>query len=297
LFSIAAYVVLSTKETGFTLRYFLLEMALVPLGLAATSCLVSSIIFSLKGEPFSVPDRWHYKILLTAKTLKTWQVRRSNAPSSLRERIVATLDRIATFATNRFIVLFEQFYNGFVVRFANRLAGSAIHIANLTRKAAKKAYLHTLRTLRRFKVVPVWAVLWAIHVAKCYWKNFFFPISAILTCSILLFSIANDFFWYVHGRQVLLPLSIAWKVLVVFILLTISGGFVSHKRFLDFFEQVLDAVSVFGSDAYLFFVLTAWIFGLFGHLTGGPYRIGWVTIICTMALIAIFVRSQWRSAT
>lgn len=297
LFSFVAYVVLTAKETGGTLRFFSLEMALVSLGLAATSCLVSSMIFTLRGELFSVPDRWHYKALLKDRTLKTWQVRRSNAPSNWRERIVATLDRIATFATNRFTELFEQFYNKFVVRFANRLAGSAVLIANLTRRAAMKTYLHTLRTLRRFKVELVWAVLWAIHVAKSYWKNFFFPISAILTCSILLFSIADDFFWYVHGRHVLLPLSIAWKVFVVFILLTISGSFVSHCRFFDFFEQVLATVSVFGPSAYLFFVLTAWIFGLFGHLTGGPYRIGWVTIICTVVLIAIFVRSQWRSRT
>lgn len=301
LVNLATYVILTATETGVTLQFFSLDMVRISLGLAAISCLVSSTVFSLNGEPFSIPDRWHYKVVLTAKNLKRnkrLQYWHGNEPSGAwRERIVYTLGYIAAVATNRFIELLEHSYNEYVVCFANRLAQSVVRIANSTRRTAKKTYLHTLRTLRRFKVVAVWAVLWAIYVAKSYWKNFFFPISAILTCSILLFSIADDFFRYVHQHHVFLPLSIAWKALVVFILLTVSGSFVSHSRFLDFFERVLAAVSVFGPSVYLFFLLTDWILVLFGHLTGGPYRIGWITIICTVVLIIIFVRTQWFNVT
>ena len=80
------------------------------------------------------------------------------------------------------------------------------------------------------------------------------------------------------------------------VLFTIGAGLLFRLDLLSFFEKMLNALSIFGTSAFLFFVLSAWLFGIIGMLTDGPYRIGWVTISSTLVLVAVFFLAQRRPA-
>jgi hypothetical protein len=58
---------------------------------------------------------------------------------------------------------------------------------------------------------------------------------------------------------------------------------------------MINALSIFGTSTFLFFVLNSWLLGIVGTFTGGPYRIGWVTLFSTLFLVSVFIIAQRRS--
>jgi hypothetical protein len=278
-----------------SLGLLLLRSGLVTLGAAEIAALVSCTVYSLRGEPFYVTDRWNYRSILHKQVFR--RVPRVTPPTftSWTTRLKGTLERIAVASANGIIEGIENAYNNFIVRFFNNLARAAIRIANSVRRVVIKTVLHIIRSLRRFIVLNKWCAKWAWHTGLRYAKVFIIPLMLFLVSAILVYSMGEDFFDYVHGGSAITPVILSAKGLAVIIAFTIGTGLLFLLNLLAFFEKMLNALSIFGTSAFLFFVLTAWLLGIIGMLTNGPYRIGWVTILSTLVLVAVFFLAQRRS--
>lgn len=278
-------------------NYFALRGAIQAFSATQVAVLISSTVYSLKGHPFSVLDRWTYKPILCKCNFGRVQVAQHLDVIKWTLRLIHSIKRFAIAASNRIIQGIENAYNYFIVSFLNNLVRVAIKITNTIRCMIIKTIRHIIRSLMRFILLNRWCIKWAWHVGVQYAKVFILPLVLFIVGTMLLYSISDDFFSYVHDGSAFLPIIIAVKSLALIILFTIGTGFLSHANLLVFFDKTLNALSIFGASAFLFFVLLAWLLGIIGMLTSGPYRIGWVTILSTLAMISVFFISKRRPST
>lgn len=276
---------------------FALRGALLAFSATQVAALISSTVYSLKGHPFSVLDRWTYKPILRKCDFSRVHVAQHLDAITWTLRLKHSIKRFAIVASNRIIQGIENAYNYFIVSFLNNLARAAIKITNTIRCMIIKTIRHIIRSLKRFILLNKWCIKWAWHVGVQYAKVFMLPLVLFIVSTMLLYSISDDFFSYVHDDSAFIPIIIFIKSLALIILFTVGTGFLSHANLLVFFEKTLNALSIFGTSAFLFFVLSAWLLGIIGMLTSGPYRIGWVTILSTLALVSVFFLSKRRQST
>jgi hypothetical protein len=268
-----------------------ITLAFTSLSGGLITALVASTIYSLRGEPFCVSDILKYrpimhpwdarKIRYKKKETTTWYI-----------KTVVTIERVMINSANKMIESLANSYNSFVVRFINNLAKTILEIMNTIRRALIKIALHLSRSFQRFFHIVKWSVQWALHTAIRYSEIFLIPILFIYFGSFLLYGVSEDFFEYVHSGLIFLPVIILIKIISVIIMFSIASSLLLHLRFFNFFEKVLNALSIFGTSAFLFFILISWGFGAVGSLTDGPYRIGWVTISSTLLPIVVFLISR-----
>ncbi|HUW09031.1 MAG TPA: hypothetical protein VM537_04840, partial [Anaerolineae bacterium] len=136
---------------------------------------------------------------------------------------------------------------------------------------------------------------WAVHAGIRYVKVFVLPVMACFTGSTLIYAIGEDFSAYVHGGSPLIPLGLVAKGVAAIILFTVGSGLLLRINLGSYFNKMLNALSTFGVPAFLNFLLSAWLLGVVGMITHGPYRIGWVTILSTLLVGAVFVLTQRRT--
>jgi len=276
-------------------RILTLQLILLPFNAALVTALISSTIYSLKGTPFAVADRWKHRCILDY-----WRRRflyyESRPFSSWRQRMIETTRRIAISSANRMLRGIADSCDYFIVRCVNNLALTAVKIANSLRRIAIKTALHLRRSLRRFFQISKWSAQWALHAELVYSAAFLIPPISILVGAGLLYGVSEDFFAYVHQGPALLPIYLGLKILGVAVLFTLALSLLLHNGFFAFVEKMLNALSIFGTSAFLFFLLTAWVLGIVGTVMSGPYRIGWVTILSTLLLIGAFVKTRRQAA-
>lgn len=277
------------------LNSLLVRVALATLGAGEIAALVSSTVHSLRGEPFRVTDRWTSRQILEDLEFERWTPESTPTPLSWTGRLADTVTRIAVSSANGLIQGLENSYNNFVVRFVNTLAQTAVRIANSVRRAAISTARHIARSLRRFMVLNTWCGQWAFHTGVRYVRVFVLPVMVCFAGATLIYAMGEDFSAYVHGGSVLIPVILLGRGVVVIILFTVGTGLLLRIDLGSYFEKMLNALSTFGTSAFLFFVLSAWLLGVVGMLTHGPFRIGWVTILSTLLLVAVFVLAQRRT--
>jgi hypothetical protein len=272
----------------------LVRAALTTAGAAEIAVLVSSTLHSLRGEPFSVADRWTFEPILRERVFRRWPLASPPTSASWTERLAYLLWRLGVSFANGLIQGIENAYHSFAVRFVNTLAQTAVRIANSIRRAAISTALHTMRSLRRFMMLNRSCGQWAFRTFVRYIRVFVVPVTLCLTGATLPYAIGDDFAAYVHGGSLLLPIVLLAKGVLVVALFTVGTGLLLRVDLRRYFEKVLNALSTFGTSAFLFFVLSAWLLGAVGMLTDGPYRIGWVTVASTLLLVTVFVLAQRR---
>lgn len=272
-----------------------LQGAVLALGTGEITALVASTVYSLRAQAFDVQDKWIYRPIAHDKSFERLPVVRRPTIMTWINRFSSTVQRIVTASANRLIDGIENAYNNFYVRFINNLAQTAIRIANTIRKVIIKTALHIARSLTRFWVLNRWCFTWSWHVMTQHVQVFVVPAMLCFICALLTLNIGADFFSYVHGGIWYTPLVLLAKSIGLLMLFSIATGLLSHLNLFSFFEKVLNALSIFGTSAFLFFVLSAWLLGIAGMLTEGPYRVGWVTILSTLTLLLVFGIAQRRA--
>jgi hypothetical protein len=270
-----------------------LRGALVTFGAGEIAALVSSTVYSLQGGPFYIADRWTYGPILHERAFRRVPQASPLTSASWIARFGHVVKRAAVAAQNVAIEKLENACNH-IVRRLNNLWHTAVRIGNSVRRAVIKAKLHIIRSWRRFIVLNRWCAKWAWHIEIRYVKVFVIPLMLYLLGAICLYTMGELFFAYVHGGSALIPVHLLFWGVVVIIFFTIGTALLFHISLFSFFEKMLNALSVFGTSAFLFFVLSAWSLGIIGMLTGGPYRIGWVTIMSTLVLVVVFFRARRR---
>lgn len=272
-----------------------LALGFTALGAAEVGLLVASTVYTLRGVPFYVPDFWKYRDIFKEIKLRQMSWVADQSQTSWHIRLKNTFDRFALVSINGIIQALEDSYNNFVVRFFNNLARSVVLLANAMRRAIIKAVRHLIRTFLRLGHLNLKSIWWAWRVWRRYTGVFIGPPLLCWLSAILLYEISYDFLSYVHGGPIILPLNMFGLGLMVFILSAVACGLLLHVKLFTFGEKVLNASAKFGPSAYLFFLLIALSLGIIGMLTNGPYRIGWVTIVSTVLLAAVFLGSQRRT--
>jgi formylglycine-generating enzyme required for sulfatase activity len=279
-------------QLGGNVRTLGLSLGLSALGSAEGGALIASTIYTLSGEPFQVPDRWRPPKL---KGLKLKRMTVTIQLSSTRfARLMNALNPLAVALVNGIIRAVEDGCNNFVVRFVNDLADGTVRLLNATWRAVVKLARHTERSVRRLAHLNVVSGWWAWMAGKRYAEVFMVPPILWWLTAMLLYEMSHYFLRYIHEGPVTLPLVMAAQGLLIMILLTVCCSLLLHVSISAFRAKVLNALVKFGPNAYLFFVLTAWLLGLAGVLTNGPYRIGWVTITSTLLLAVVVFATQWR---
>jgi hypothetical protein len=277
-----------------TFGVLMLQLGRLAFGTALVTALVSSTIYSLQAPPFVVPNRWKYRRIL--EPLKPRCLHYEPGPSSSWHlRITETMKSLAISSANNVLKLLATSYNYFVVGFIENLARNAVKIANSLRRFAIKTALHLRRCMHRCIQISKWSAQWAFHVGLRYGELFLIPPISMFACALLLYGVSEDFFGYVHQGSTWLPVYLTLKVLGATALFALALSLLLHLRFFTFFEKILNALSVFGTSAFLFFLLIAWGLGVVGMMTNGPYRIGWVTISSTLLLVSVFAVARRRA--
>ena len=275
-----------------TISRIALRLSLSALWASVVVALVSSTIFSLRGEPFRIPDRWIFRPIFQEQRFKQIPIPEKRVSKSWQVRFTNTLDRVFVISINKMVQAFEKAYNRLIVQFSNLLFRNTLQFANTIRRAGIKLVRHSVRTLHRFVVVNVWCVLWAWYTETRFFITYALPLLLSLIIATIMYSMASNFFHYVHQGPVLLALVFFLELICVVLLLTIVCSLLMH---VNIFSKMLNALTVFGTDTFLFFLLTAWSLGILGMLTNGPYRVGPVTILSTIAVIVMFVLTRRRS--
>lgn len=259
------------------------------------SIMISSTIYSLRGNSFRVLDRWNYRPLLSEKKFRRVNGGGVITIQNWTDRISATVQRVVTSSSNRIIAAIEGSYNLLFVGSVNNLARITIRIANTVRRGMIKIALHIGRSLGRFSRILQWGILWAIHVLRHYWRSFILPIITLFLLAWASFQISQLAYSYIHDGSWNLPFNMLFIAIVVFIALSLSISLLMKTNILSFGEKILDAFAVFGTSAFLFFVLSGWVLGIIGIVMNGPYRIGWVTLTSTAFVIVIFLIAQRKA--
>ncbi len=275
-----------------TISRIALRLSLSALWASVVVALVSSTIFSLRGEPFRVLDKWIFRPIFQEQRFKQIPIPEKRVSKSWKVRFTNILDRAFVISTNKMVQAFEKAYNWLIVHFSNLLFRNTLQFANTVRRTGIKLVRHLVRTLHRFIVINVWCVLWAWYTETRFFITYALPLLLSLIIATIMYSMASNFFHYVHQGPVLLALVFFLQLIGVVLLLTIVCSLLMHVNILS---KMLDALTVFGPNAFLFFLLTAWSIGIFGMITDGPYKVGPVTIFSTIAVIVMFVLNRQRS--
>ena len=188
---------------------------------------------------------------------------------------------------------FEKTYNRVIVITINVVFINIVKTSNAIRKALIKLVRHIIRTVLRFILILTWCASWARYVGNKFLLTYAIPIFLLMASMLSIFSIATDFYNYVHQSEFIIAIWILLKSILLILLFTLITSLLIHA---NIFAKMVNALNVFGTSAFLFFLLAAWSFGIIGMLTNGPYRIGPVTIISTAILIILFIFVRIRNS-
>lgn len=273
------------------------NLVLTPLSAALGGAIVSATIYTLHNEPsFPVGPRWSYSDSFHPITIRRIARDGNGAGSSHSQwyaRLRNTLDRLAVTSSNVVIEAIEN-TSVFVVRLVNQLTRNIVELANTFRRVILKTLHHLEVSGRRFGHLLAWSMIWSWETFKRYAEVFVLPPMLAWFSAITLYGLSDSLFQYIHGGLVILVLAMLSQSLLLLVLLTCACGLLFHVSFLTIVNKVLSALAVFGTTAYLNLLGIAWLLGILGLLTNGPYRIGWVTVISTVPLVYVFLRTFWR---
>jgi hypothetical protein len=307
ILSVAAAFVPQVQTRDLLISAFL-QFALIIVILAEISAFGLSSLWSLRGEPFEIKDLWEYKPILKPIEFDRVERRKIDQKNPWLKRLSDSIDRFRVVSVNTMIEAVEGGYNNFVVRFINNFARSLIRLANLARRTLIVIARHMARTIKRFWNINKWALRWTWRIVRSYTRVFVAPPLLFWFGAVELYILSINVLSYVHGGSFLLPLVITVNGLLVFLLMTLAASFLLAQRrtkkegsVMDYniftlVEKVLAAVPFFGTWGYILFLILAWGLGIYGVLTEGPYRIGWVTITATIILAAVIFVTQRQSS-
>ena len=263
------------------------------LGSSFVIALVSSTLYSLKGEPFIIVDKWTIRPIIHEHKFKQIPIPEKLRSQSLPIKIGNILDRAIIISTNNMVKAFEKTYNRVIVITINVVFINIVKTSNAIRKALIKLVRHIIRTVLRFILILTWCASWARYVGNKFLLTYAIPIFLLMASMLSIFSIATDFYNYVHQSEFIIAIWILLKSILLILLFTLITSLLIHA---NIFAKMVNALNVFGTSAFLFFLLAAWSFGIIGMLTNGPYRIGPVTIISTAILIILFIFVRIRNS-
>lgn len=259
------------------------------IGASGGTALVSAIVYSLRQVVSrDIVDQWEFRPILSKQKFEYIQV-----TDDLRKRsLVALLKRYFATITNGLIRSADTLYNHFGVQFVNSSVRIAIRTANLARRVFIRIVSYINCTVLRWWLILKWAMRWAIRALSQYSRVFIFPIVLSWLSVILLRFACIYFLEYIREGQLDIVLNIIGAMLAVTISSVIILTVLLRIAFYDTVSKFLDAVSAFAPGAFLLFLAMAWLFGIVGVFTGGPFRIGPITIGVTLLLVAVLAYSQ-----
>jgi hypothetical protein len=270
-----------------------------PLAISVTTfaLLVSAIAYTIHSPDFSVRDPVLYREILGV-------VRFGRIPSYARasvngelERLIVSLERLLIRFANSVTSAIETAYNSHIRAFVNRTAQLVVALVNALYRLLVKTGRHIARVAVRFAVLTLYCVRWSASLSRRFATAFLLPAMLAWIACTQLWSIACEIRGYIlSDLSWATPVFSLLRIVLVLTLLAGSTAVMLEASPGKFASKLSAAGASLGGRAFLFFVFVAWSLGLLGWLTGGPFHVGWVTLVSTTMIIAALLALRARRA-
>lgn len=262
----------------------------VTISAALLAILASSIAYTLAAPSFRVNPIVAYRELLLPVEFARLRVTPKGQSLTQLEQVAATIERVLVSFANGITAAVESAYNGPFRSLINGAGKMVIEWLNATYRWIVKVGRHIARTLERSAVVASRCARWAWALSRRFMTAFAGPVALTWLACAELWWIAEEVRGYVlHEKGWATPLVSLVRIVFVVIILSASAMLMLRVRAASFGGKLSAAAASLGGRAFLFFVLIAWSLGILGWLTGGPYRVGWVTLASTSVIVASLV--------
>lgn len=267
------------------------------LSAGAFAVLVSSIAYTVAAVRFTVPDIFRFRDVLGIATLGRIPSPVHNLAQTGLDRVISGLERVLISFANGLTAALEHAYNRQARVLVNGAARVAVAWANSICRWLVKTARHVVRTVRRFIVVALKCMRWSWTITQRFATAFAAPaLLSWLACAELWWVAEEVRGYLLNERSWATPLLSLGRIIIVVMLLAGSTMLMLKVSPAAFANKLSAAASAIGGRAFLFFVFIAWALGVVGWATGGPFRVGWVTLASTSIIVAALFALRARRA-
>jgi hypothetical protein len=292
------FVVVASVTSGFVpawLNWGAVHALPVTVSVAVFALLVSSISYTVGAQSFAVDDVWQYQEIAHPVQFGRLRLPDYVEGDSAIDRFLTSFTRTWVRVVNGITAAAEGTFNQQLVPAINGAWRAVIAGANAAYRWTIKTGRHVVRALERFVNLSKQCAEWSWILSRRFAAAFILPIVLSWLACAELWWLSEQIRGYVlHQMPWSTPAMCLARIVFVAVLLPTSTMTMVQVPMGSFMSKLSAAGGVIGGRAFLFFVFICWTLGLWGWLTGGPFGIGWVTLMSTGLIVAALVALRIR---